>query len=56
LSQYPHEKQVLFPPLSGIRVEQTHMEDNIIVDIHLSMDPTNDTVEQVGCTRAAHAK
>ena len=48
LSQYPHEKETLFGPLTGLEVHRTRVEDSLlVVETHLSTNPYAATMEQV---------
>eukprot|EP00962_Isochrysis_galbana_P028794 scaffold9130_cov124-Isochrysis_galbana.AAC.1 len=48
LSQYPHEKEVLFGPLSGLEVQSTRVEGSVqIVQMQLSINLASLTIEQV---------
>ena len=48
LSQYPHEKEILFAPLTGLEVLKQRIEGAVIVlDVRLSVNLTSITVEQV---------
>ena len=48
LSQYPHEKEVLFAPLTGLEVHSMRVEDAaLIVGVNLSVNLTALTIEQV---------
>ena len=52
LSQYPHEKEVLFGPLTGIEVTSTRVEsDVLVVSIRPSANVKALTIEQVIATR-----
>eukprot|EP00966_Prymnesium_polylepis_P169817 3926028-Prymnesium_polylepis.1 len=53
LSQYPHEQEVLFPPLLGVEVLDTAVEGNLLlVDARLSLNLLSLTLEQVRGKRA----
>ena len=48
LSQYPHEDEILFPPLTGCEVQGIRVEGAVrVVSIRLSVNLTTPTVEQV---------
>ena len=48
LSQYPHEKEILFAPLTGIEVQSTRIEDSVVVvEVRLSINLKTETIEQV---------
>eukprot|EP00962_Isochrysis_galbana_P052901 scaffold24379_cov122-Isochrysis_galbana.AAC.1 len=48
LSQYPHEKEVLFGPLSGLEVQSIRVEGSVqIVRMQLSINLVSLTIEQV---------
>ena len=48
LSQYPHEKEILFNPLVGLEVHSTRVEGAVmIVSVGLSVNLTSLTIEQV---------
>ena len=48
LSQYPHEKEVLFPPLTGVQVLGMHVDGStLVVEARLSLNLTAPTIEQV---------
>ena len=60
LSQYPHEREVLLPPLTGVEALDSDVEGNVLV-IHsrLSLNLSSQTLEQVTQARAhctAHAR
>ena len=47
LSQYPHEKEVLFPPLSSVEILGTRVEGTVLVlRVQLCINLTNQTIEQ----------
>merc|ERR1712217_317764 len=47
-SQYPHEREICFAPLTGIEVSSTSVEDSgLIVKARLSVNLTALTIEQV---------
>merc|ERR1719384_1565861 len=51
-SQYPHEKEICFPPLTGMEVQNTRVEDSIlIVETRLNVNLVALTIEQVVCKR-----
>ena len=60
LPQYPHERPVLFPPLTGIEIQGEKMVDDVkVVEIRLSINQTNDTIEKVNrrrCVRRHHCR
>ena len=46
-SQYPHEHEVLFPPLSSIEIRGTRIESNVLVlEVQLCVNLTSQTIEQ----------
>ena len=48
LSQYPHEREILFAPLTGIEMRSTRIEGRTIVaEMLLSVNLTAPTIEQV---------
>ena len=48
MSQYPHEKEVLFPPLTRIDVQNLSVKDDVlVVDIRLSINQMHQSIEQV---------
>ena len=48
LSQYPHEREILFAPLTGFEVKYTRVEDQVlVVVVGLSVNLTAQTLEQV---------
>ena len=48
LSQYPHERELLFAPLTGLEVQRTSVEGSVVVVVlHLSINLTALTIEQV---------
>ena len=48
LSQYPHEAEVLFAPLTGIELRRTRIEGSMIVaEMALTVNLTSPTIEQV---------
>jgi hypothetical protein len=48
LSQYPNEKEICFPPLTGMQVMDTRIEhDRIVVEMRLSVNQTAQTIEKV---------
>ena len=49
LSQYPHEKEVLFPPLTGLEVLEAGVQGRTLtLQARLSLNLTALTLEQVG--------
>ena len=49
LSQYPHEEEILFNPLTGLEVQGTRVEGSaLVVQVRLSVNLTALTIEQVG--------
>jgi hypothetical protein len=51
-SQYPHEKEVLWPPLMGIECLGTHVEGNaLVVKARLSLNQNSLTLEQARASR-----
>jgi hypothetical protein len=52
LSQYPHEEEILFGPLSGIEVRQTRVDGSVVViEAGLSINLNALTLEQVVAKR-----
>ena len=48
LSQYPHEKEILFPPCTGLEVQGSRVEDNVlIISVRPSLCLMTLTLEQV---------
>jgi hypothetical protein len=48
LSQYPHEREILFAPLAGLEVQDTRVEDDIlVVQVRASVNLVSATIEQV---------
>ena len=48
LSQYPHEAEILFAPLTGLEVQGTRAEGGVImVDVRLATNQSALTIEQV---------
>merc|ERR1719203_275687 len=48
LSQYPHEKEICMPPLTGLEVQGTYVDSSVlVVDVRLSVNLVSLTVEQV---------
>ena len=48
LSQYPHEKEILFGPLTGLEVRATRVEGAVlVVEVALSINLASLTIEQV---------
>jgi len=48
LSQYPHEREILFAPLAGFEVKYSRVEGNVlVVVVGLSVNLTAETIEQV---------
>ena len=48
LSQYPHEREVLFPPLTGFEAISSNVEaDTLVVGARLSLNLMAMTIEQV---------
>ena len=48
LSQYPHEQEILFAPLSGLEVQATRAEGStLVVEARLSVNLSAMTIEQV---------
>ena len=48
LSQYPHEAEILSPPLLGIEVEGHSVNDGrVVLDTRLSRNLMSETIEQV---------
>ena len=54
LSQYPHEQEILFAPLTGLEVQGTSVERSVVVvDLSVSINLTALTIEQVGGATSA---
>ena len=54
LSQYPHEQEILFAPLTGLEVQGTSVERSVVVvDLKVSINLTALTIEQVGGATSA---
>ena len=52
LSQYSHEKEILFAPLTGIEVTDTRVEGSVlVVNVRLNVNLTALTIEQVVAKR-----
>ena len=48
LSQYPHERECLFPPLTGLEVQYTRVEETVlVVGVRTSVNLNSLTIEQV---------
>ena len=48
LSQYEHEKEILFPPLTGVEVLESRVQGStLLVMSHLAVNLTSPTLEQV---------
>ena len=48
LSQYPHEEEILFAPLTGLEVQSTSCEETVlVVGVSLSVNLSSLTIEQV---------
>ena len=48
ISQYPHEKEILFAPLTGLEVHSTRVEGGVlVVVVRLSVNLASATIEQV---------
>ena len=48
MSQYPHEEEVLFAPLTGIDVQSLRVENEVlVVDIRISINQQHYTIERV---------
>ena len=48
LSQYPHEREILFAPLTGLEVQWTRVQDSVlVVGVSLSINLASLTIEQV---------
>ena len=48
LSQYPHEAEILFAPLTGLEVQSTSCEETVlVVGVSLSVNLASLTIEQV---------
>ena len=47
-AQYPHEKEITFPPLSGLQVLSTRVEDRrLIIETRLSLNTNSQTLEAI---------
>ena len=52
LSQYPHEKETLLPPLMGLQVRGTSVDGRtLVVDCRISINMASQTLEQVAGKR-----
>ena len=48
LSQYPHEREIVFAPLTGVEVQSMRVDGEVLsVDMRLSINLTSRTIEQV---------
>jgi hypothetical protein len=48
LAQYPHEREILFAPLTGLEVQSTHVDGVVmVVAARISVNLTSLTIEQV---------
>ena len=48
LSQYPHEREILFNPLTGLEVRSTRVQDSVlVVSVSLTVNLASLTIEQV---------
>ena len=48
ISQYPHEREICFPPLTSMQVMGTHVEDAVLViNLRLNLNLTVGTIEDV---------
>ena len=48
LSQYPHEREILFAPLTGLEVRSSHVHGSVlVVNTSLSVNLSSETIEQV---------
>ena len=57
LSQYPHESEILFAPMTGLEVLGTRVESGVIVvETRLSVNLTALTIEQVVSERAERSE
>ncbi|KAL1523174.1 hypothetical protein AB1Y20_018129 [Prymnesium parvum] len=58
LSQYPHEKEVLFAPLTGVELRRTRVDGaRIVAEMEVSVNLASPTIEQVvSKLRASHAQ
>ena len=55
LSQYPHEREILMPPLTCLEVEGTRAEGLLVVKTKLSINLTSPTIERViGKMKGSH--
>ena len=60
LSQYPHEQEILFAPLTGLEVQSTRVENSLIVivvrlSINLKSVPIEDVVSKMQTSHVAMA-
>lgn len=48
LSQYPHEEEILFPPLTSITVEEAKKttDELLLLDVRLNINVRSQTLEQ----------
>ena len=47
-SQYPHEQEILFGPLTGLEMVSTKVQmDVLVVDMRLNINLQNDSIENV---------
>merc|ERR1719399_2635206 len=52
LSQYPHEQEILFGPLSGLEVQRKRVEGSaVVLEMGLSINLASFTLEQVKSKR-----
>ena len=47
ISQYPHEREILFAPLTGCEVAATHVDGSVlVVEVRLNVNLSAMTIEQ----------
>ena len=52
LSQYPHEREILFAPLTGLEVQATRVQGSVlVVGVSLSVNLSSLTIEQARARR-----
>ena len=58
LSQYPHEEEILFAPLTGLEVQSTRVEGSVmVVEVRLSVNQSSLTIgEVIAKMRRAHTQ
>ena len=52
ISQYPHEKEILMPPLTGVQVLDNGKRvdgKRLVVDVRLTSNLLSQTIEQARC-------